>query len=1094
MAQTNLKNPTIVIPNTLPGVDWQNPNNILYPDDQFATASGSTQILTVGYVGAINIPVGASIDNIVVAVKGYRGAYDTTLQIYALDITGPTPVAYLMLPTFQGFDGVNTLWTLPATLFGTTWSVDAINNFALQLVADGELHLDTIEVNVVYTPVVPAPTTFTLDYGSLVNGPFQVGETITGSMSGATGIIASDDGVSILTLSNVIGDFIVGETITGGISGASAVVIDPTGLFVCDEFVEALPFQLAQSMTSASISCLVNSFNYPNGDPIFIADFHGDAIIVIEQGVPGKEEPCRIVGIEHNFNGSGLVLLNFGTLANRGLGYKYPYTSVPGLITDHSGTAEVVISNPAVFYNRFIKKCQADALFSVPIEIDWEGVPVTTSLHLMDFVGDGVDITLTAFHKVRVNIHDHFVGASNIDTTPGYLSDKLIAGTNINFAYSGAGNQTLTISAAGIAGAGTVYVDGLDTTPGYLDPKINIHSSDSSITVTKTITNPAGNEILDYDLITSGSSNIEVLNNGSSLGNFTKLNFKPGTSASDAGGGQADIVSSGGGSGSGVIKPKTFDTSYLGNAQTVNSYSDEEMYISKLSANFINLDLVGIPKQERDFSFDDPLASDMEGYVNLNGFFYVCLSTTTPGNIVLRFASNNLAGGGTLMTISGQSLAQTGGPIRMTSDGTNFYFNYKAGNSANAYIISKYTLSGTTLTYDSDITLDDVTDPTIGFAVLANGHIFTQRSGIVTEYNATGTTITSKSNYNNILANLFYNWGDILYVPAVDINGFDRLEWTGMTNFGGGIYNPSSLLSAGEQTLFGNFGLKANQIADFGGKLIINEAVPAGTGSPSFSQYGTDINTGAIINDSLSISFATGGGEVTDSTSISISEDAQTLYALVLSSGGFGTLRARLRAYDTSFTLLYTCDSSLISGILPIVNTGAFFVKNGHVVIAADFIRTNGTDDGFWTDFEINIGGSSLDNPNITDLKFHNGSPSATTSAYNYALYRFGHAYMRDSYGGGNDINSYQNQVFRFTYDETTFAFVQIDSTSMPITDWTNGSRPAGGSVLTYHGAFEVPSATTMGWWRNISTEIDFPGSPGVSTFMSGGIYNEYTF
>ncbi len=39
-----------------------------------------------------------------------------------------------------------------------------------------------------------------------------------------------------------------------------------------------------------------------------------------------------------------------------------------------------------------------------------------------------------------------------------------------------------------------------DTTPDYLDPKINLHSSDGSVSVTKSITNPAGNEVLDYDL------------------------------------------------------------------------------------------------------------------------------------------------------------------------------------------------------------------------------------------------------------------------------------------------------------------------------------------------------------------------------------------------------------------------------------------------------------------------------------------------------------------------------------------------------------------------------------------------------------------
>lgn len=55
---------------------------------------------------------------------------------------------------------------------------------------------------------------------------------------------------------------------------------------------------------------------------------------------------------------------------------------------------------------------------------------------------------------------------------------------------------------------GPVKVDAADTTPDYLDSKLNIHSSDSTVSVTKTVTNPAGDEILDYDLKVSLSGGI----------------------------------------------------------------------------------------------------------------------------------------------------------------------------------------------------------------------------------------------------------------------------------------------------------------------------------------------------------------------------------------------------------------------------------------------------------------------------------------------------------------------------------------------------------------------------------------------------------
>lgn len=66
----------------------------------------------------------------------------------------------------------------------------------------------------------------------------------------------------------------------------------------------------------------------------------------------------------------------------------------------------------------------------------------------------------------------------------------------------------------------TVKATSADTTPSFLDNKINIHSSDSSVSVTKTVTNPAGNEIVDYDLTVTG---------GGGGGNFAKRIYATGT-------------------------------------------------------------------------------------------------------------------------------------------------------------------------------------------------------------------------------------------------------------------------------------------------------------------------------------------------------------------------------------------------------------------------------------------------------------------------------------------------------------------------------------------------------------------------------------
>ncbi len=193
IVSSNFTLPTTVIQNGPGVVGWLNPNNILLVDGDFAVSGGSTNELTVGnfnYVTSGNptpgIPQGSQVTDITVRVTGYRGNFNTTLNIYAVDDTTGVTYSYPYMPPFQGFSGTNTAFTLTSSLFGTTWTVDQINNIKLKLIADGELHLDAIELSITYvTPDNPTP------------GPFP-----------------------------------------------------DTGETVCDEFVQAQPFQLAQSMNS----------------------------------------------------------------------------------------------------------------------------------------------------------------------------------------------------------------------------------------------------------------------------------------------------------------------------------------------------------------------------------------------------------------------------------------------------------------------------------------------------------------------------------------------------------------------------------------------------------------------------------------------------------------------------------------------------------------------------------------------------------------------------------------------------------------------------------------------------------------------------
>lgn len=253
--------PTSIIANA-PGVNsWLNPTNLFLVDNQYAVSNGPSNILVVGNFN-LNVPQGSQITNFVVQVKGYIGSFATTLQISAVDDTTGVIYTYPMAP-FSGFGATNMLYSLPATLFGTIWTVNQANNIKLQLIADGALYLDAVLISAVYVPVptpVPPPPS--------------------------------------------------------------------SGLVVVDEFVEALPFQLSESLNSGDLYMFLESFNQADGvTPIQYTDFYGtEGCIVIDEGIEGLEEQCLIASVEQNYQGTGVCRIGFGSLANRGLNFVYPYT------------------------------------------------------------------------------------------------------------------------------------------------------------------------------------------------------------------------------------------------------------------------------------------------------------------------------------------------------------------------------------------------------------------------------------------------------------------------------------------------------------------------------------------------------------------------------------------------------------------------------------------------------------------------------------------------------------------------------------------------------------------------------------------------
>ena len=160
-----------------------------------------------------------------------------------------------------------------------------------------------------------------------------------------------------------------------------------------------------------------------------------------------------------------------------------------------------------------------------------------------------------------------------------------------------------------------------------------------------------------------------------------------------------------GGGGSGVDgKPQSIIMPFATeNAYVVSGYTDRLAYFYRsntpsVGANTFYLQTTDGYIQNRQYQSDMASANSVRGFALIGQYLYVLLAQSGVGNAALyRYDATNLAGGGTLMTISGASL--TGTTMNMTSNGTHLFFNRDAGNSANAYAITKFSISGTTATY-----------------------------------------------------------------------------------------------------------------------------------------------------------------------------------------------------------------------------------------------------------------------------------------------------------------------------------------------------------------------------------------------------------
>lgn len=491
MSPTNFIPPQSIFSNgQITGNTWGTVTNIFLVDGEFATSNvnqGSASDFIVGNFN-FNIPVGSIITGIEVEIIGKTGAPTIpaiSLEVAAYDNTNGADTFYPYLAPITSL--TPTISTIvigtPTYLFGTTWTVDKINNLKLAFTANGDISLDSVLAKVYFVP----PATDTLNYNTLV-GTFQTLETVEGQISGATAVIVTDNGSDSMTITNISGFFQAGEPILGLTSGATAVLDTVTpGLCIdCSSPIQVQAMYLALPFLAGQTKFYLKkgSFAYPNGTPVQPGDIGscgGTIPFVFDESkskaIDGNFEENAM--LDTNNGGtwtvlpSGVIEVDLGFVTQRGLDYKGSASHVASLMSDHDANSKVIISNNQPYNITLVRRCQVDTVFSPPITVQDEGINITTSLHRINFVGDGVTATLAGLHNVLATITDHFVKVSAADTTTDYLFNKLVAGANITLSILSPGaNERILITGTG-GGGGGGHVIQENGTPFPQEPALN---------------------------------------------------------------------------------------------------------------------------------------------------------------------------------------------------------------------------------------------------------------------------------------------------------------------------------------------------------------------------------------------------------------------------------------------------------------------------------------------------------------------------------------------------------------------------------------------------------------------------------------------
>lgn len=495
---------TIFSNGQITGNSWSNTSKIFLVDNEFATSNingGSTSDFIIGNFNS-NIPVGSVITGFEIQVIGKRGAQTSpviTLDLSFYDNVNGADNFYPYVTPFTGLTEsvTTTILGTPTYLFSTTFTVDQANNFKLALIANGDISLDSVLINFYFTP----PATESISYNSLL-GTFQVGETVTDTITGATAEIVTDNGSDSMTVTNVVGYFQNGDSIEGGTSGATALLDAPIP-GVCIDCsspiqVQAMYLELPFLISDTKFYLKKGSFSYPNGVPVQPGDIGscgGTIPFVFDESKRkidgGNFEENAMLDTNNGGTwtvlSSGVIEVDLGSVNQRGLDYKTPAGHVASNMSDHDANSKVIISNNEPYNLTLVRRCQEGTLFSAPITAQDEGINLTTYLKKVNFVGAGVTSTLTSPNEIEVNIPGGSVAGQAAIQFEDEGTNLGTPGTATEIDFTGAGvtasraTNKITVNIPGGGGSGIASING-DSTAAQL-----LTNTDTLIDITQPV-------------------------------------------------------------------------------------------------------------------------------------------------------------------------------------------------------------------------------------------------------------------------------------------------------------------------------------------------------------------------------------------------------------------------------------------------------------------------------------------------------------------------------------------------------------------------------------------------------------------------------